>query len=145
MSARVPPVLWAVAGATVQHMFRSRPTPRWVRALSLLLLMTSASMGLWAIRGFREQDTTVHPHHIHDVSSLVIHGAHSVSRNPMYMALLGGLISIALRRGRGAALLPVVAVWVALNEFQVKPEELALSAAFSEEFDRYKESVPRWL
>lgn len=145
MHAKVPPVLWTAVGFLLQRMFPSRPTPAWVKALALLLLVASASLGLRAIRGFREQDTTVHPHHIHDVSSLVTDGAYSVSRNPMYTALLGGLVSIALWRGRAAALLPVVAVWAALDTFQVAPEEAALSESFGKDFERYRGTVPRWL
>ncbi len=145
LDATVPPVLWAALGALLQRMFPSRPTSKGVRGLSVLLLVGSASLGLRAVRGFREHGTTVHPHRIRDVSFLVQDGAHSVSRNPMYTALLGALVSNALWRGRVAALIPVVAVWAALDKFQVGPEEAALADAFGAEFDRYRDAVPRWL
>ncbi len=145
MDAAVPPMVWAMGGAALQRLFPSRKPPNWVRALSLIVMVASAALGVWAVRGFHDEATTTHPHHIHDVSSLVTVGAHAVSRNPMYTALLGGLVSIALWRGRLAALVPVVAVWAALNQFQILPEEAALSASFGKEFDRYRAAVPRWL
>ena len=143
--ARVPPVVWALGGAVFQRIFPSREPPTKVRAVSLLLLVASAAFGVWSVRGFRNAATTVNPHHIHDVSTLVRTGAHSVSRNPMYTSLLGGLVSVALWRGRFAALLPVVAVWAALNQFQIRAEEAALAEAFGQEYQRYRDSVPRWL
>lgn len=145
MDALVPPPVWAAGGALLQRLFPARRPPAWVRALSLLILVSSVALGIQAVRGFREHATTIHPHHIHDVTSLVTDGAHSVSRNPMYTALLGALVSMALWRGRAAALLPVAAVWFAMNRFQVAPEEAALTEAFGEEFERYCRAVPRWL
>lgn len=145
MDAAVPPVAWAMGGALLQRLWPVRRPPRWVRALSLLLVVASAALGIQAVRGFRGQATTIHPHRIHGASSLVTTGAHSVSRNPMYVALLGVLVGIASWRGRLAALLPILGVWAALDRFQVRPEEAALSAAFGEDFDRYQRAVPRWL
>lgn len=145
MDAAVPPVAWVMGGALLQRLWPARRPPRWVRTLSLMVVVASAALGIQAVRGFRAQTTTTHPHRLHDVSSLVTTSAHSVSRNPMYVALLGVLVSIALWRGRLAALLPVVAVWAALEQFQVRPEEAALSDAFGTEFERYRHAVPRWL
>lgn len=145
LNNRIPPVVWALGGALLQRMFPARRPPTWVRAVALLALVSSAAFGVWAVRGFHSRSTTVDPHRIHDVTSLVTHGAHSVSRNPMYAALLGVLISLALWRGRFEALVPVVAVWAALSQFQIAPEEAALTEAFGAEFNRYRESVPRWL
>ncbi len=141
----MPPVVWAMGGAWLQRVFPTRRPPRWARALSLVVLVGSAAFGVWAVRGFTAQSTTVSPHDIRGVTMLVTDGAHSVSRNPMYASLLGGLVSIALWRGRFAALLPVVAVWAALSTFQVPAEEAALSDAFGDDFARYRNSVPRWL
>lgn len=138
-------MVWAMGGAWLQRAFPTRRPPKWVRALSLIVLVGSAAFGAWAVRGFTGHGTTVSPHDIRGVTTLVTDGAHSVSRNPMYTALLGGLVSIALWRGRFAALLPVVAVWMALDHFQVHPEESALADAFGTEFERYREAVPRWL
>ena len=145
MDAAVPPVVWVMGGALLQRLFPARRPPQWVRVLSLLVGAASAFFGVWSVRGFRQHATTIHPHHIHDASYLVTTGANSVSRNPMYVTLLGILVGIALWRGRLAALIPVIGVWAAINQFQVRPEEAALSEAFAEDFDRYRKAVPRWL
>lgn len=145
MDAKVPPAVWAFGGLLLQRLFPARRPPRWVRALALLLFISSAASGIWAVRGFHEHKTTVDPHHLDEVTTLVTVGAHSVSRNPMYTALVAGLVSVALWRGRLAALLPAVGVWAALNTFQVPPEETALIDAFGKDFEEYRSNVPRWL
>lgn len=145
IDAKVPPVVWTLAGLLAQRLFPARRPPRWVRALSLLVLVASAALGVWAVRGFRRAGTTVDPHHLTTVTALVTTGAHSVSRNPMYTALIGGLVSVAMWRGRLTALLPALGVWAALNTFQVPAEEGALTNTFGAEFERYRGTVPRWL
>ncbi|WP_158600579.1 methyltransferase family protein [Tessaracoccus antarcticus] len=145
LDAKVPPVVWAIGGLLAQLTLRRRRPATWARALSLLVLVAAAAFGAWGVRGFQREATTIDPHRITEVTSLVTVGAHSVSRNPMYTALLGGLVSVALWRGRAAALLPVVAVWAALSTFQVPAEEAALASAFGSEFARYRDAVPRWL
>lgn len=145
LDAKVPPVVWTLAGLAAQRGFPARRPSRWVRASALLLLVASAALGIQAVRGFHRQGTTVDPHHLNDVTSLVTDGAHSISRNPMYTALIGGLVSVAMWRGRFAALLPVLGVWAALNTFQVPAEEAALADAFGKEFLDFRGRVPRWL
>lgn len=145
LDARIPPPLWTLAGLVAQLTLSGRPTPRWVRAVSLATLLASAALGMWAFRGFRRHGTTIDPHHLDQVTALVTDGAHSISRNPMYTALVGGLVSVALWRGRAAALMPAVAVWAALNTFQVPPEEAVLAEHFAGDFEDYRRRVPRWL
>lgn len=145
IDAKVPPVVWTLGGLLLQRVFPARRPPRWVRAVSLLLFVASAALGVWAVRGFREHATTIDPHRLTEVTALVTVGAHSVSRNPMYSALIGGLVSVALWRGRLAALLPAVGVWAALNTFQVPAEESALRDAFGADFEEYRSKVARWL
>ncbi len=145
LNAKVPPVVWTAGGFLLQRLLPSRRPPNWVRAASILVLAGSAALGTRAVRGFLDKGTTVDPHGITNVTSLVTDGALSVSRNPMYTALLGALVGTAMWRGRLVALLPVVAVWAALDRFQVQPEESALTAAFGKEYERYKDAVPRWL
>lgn len=145
MDAKVPPALWTLGGFLLQFTFARRKPSRLVRALSQLVLAASAALGIWAVRGFGQHGTTVDPHHLDKVTYLVTDGAHSISRNPMYTALIGGLVSTALWRGRAAALLPALTVWGALNTFQVQAEEDALTEAFGSDFERYRDAVPRWL
>lgn len=145
LDAKVPPAIWTLAGLAMQRAFPARRPPHWVRAVAFLVLVASAALGIRAVHGFHRQGTTIDPHRLNNVTSLVTDGAHSISRNPMYTALIGGLISVAMWRGRFAALLPVLGVWAALDVFQVPAEEAALVDVFGTEFVEYRSSVPRWL
>lgn len=145
LNAKVPPVAWTAGGFLLQRLFPARRPSAWMRAASLLVFAGSAALGTRAVRGFLDTGTTFDPHCVAGATSLVTDGAHSVSRNPMYTALLGALVGRALWRGRLAALLPVAGAWAALDRFQVRPEEKALKATFGKEFKRYTKAVPRWL
>ena len=145
LDAQVPPVVWTAGGLLAQLSFSRRRTPRCVRALALALLVASAALGIWAVRGFQRHATTIDPHQLDHVRELVTDGANSISRNPMYTALVGGLVGVVLWCGCVAALVPAAAVWAALNTFQVPPEEAALAKTFAGDFDDYRRRVPRWL
>lgn len=145
LNAKVPPVVWAAGGFLLQRLFPKRRPAPWMRLASLVVFTGSAGLGSRAVRGFLDSGTSLSPHDITEATSLVTDGAHAISRNPMYTSLLGGLVGVALWRGRMAALLPVAAVWAALDRYQVRSEEVALKARFGKKFTRYTKAVPRWL
>lgn len=78
-------------------------------------------------------------------SSLVTGGAFRFTRNPMYLSLLLYLIAWAVYLSNVWALLLVPMFVLYINEFQIKPEERALSSLFGPEYAAYKEMVRRWL
>jgi protein-S-isoprenylcysteine O-methyltransferase Ste14 len=99
-----------------------------------------------ALLPFHRSRTTVDPRHPERASRLVTHGVYRVSRNPMYLAMLLGLVAWGLWLGQVAAVLLGPVFFVAyLNRRQIEPEERALAAAFGEEYERYRRTVRRWL
>ena len=78
-------------------------------------------------------------------SALVSGGVYRFTRNPMYLAMLCVLIGWALVVSNVAALVMLPLFVAYLNRFQIRPEERALHARFGAEFERYRDSVRRWL
>ena len=83
--------------------------------------------------------------HPHRASTLVTTGANAVSRNPMYVGLVGVLVANAVRRGSWKALLPAVAFTLVVDRLQVATEESAMLATFGADYEAYRAAVPRWL
>jgi protein-S-isoprenylcysteine O-methyltransferase Ste14 len=94
---------------------------------------------------FRRAKTTVNPLNPAAVTALVETGIYRLSRNPMYLGMLFGLVGWAalLANALAAALVPTFVLY--LNRFQIAPEETALASRFGTEFDAYCARVRRWL
>lgn len=116
-----------------------------LRAAAIALASASAGLGAASIATFAKQRTTVDPMRPERASALVTSGPFSVSRNPMYVALVGVLGAHALWRGRIDAFLPVVAAWAALDRLQIRPEESVLTGLFGADYAAYTERTRRWL
>lgn len=78
-------------------------------------------------------------------SSLVTSGPFRLTRNPMYLSLGFYLLAWAAYLSSVWALLLVPVFMLYINEFQIKPEERALSSLFGPEYAAYKARVRRWL
>ena len=75
---------------------------------------------------------------------LVAEGIFAVSRNPMYVAFLMPLASIAWY-SPVAALAAATLYVVSMNGLVISVEEQILDAAFGSQFRRYCKVTPRWL
>ncbi len=78
-------------------------------------------------------------------SALVTTGVYRITRNPMYVGLLLGLLAWAAGLSSPVSLAGPVAFIMAINRFQIEPEEKALLAKFGPEYETYKSAVRRWL
>jgi len=76
---------------------------------------------------------------------LVTNGTFHFTRNPMYLSLLLYLLAWAVYLSNWLALLFVPVFVLYINQFQIKPEERALSSLFGLEYAAYKGRVRRWL
>lgn len=121
-----------------------RVTPASTLA-ALPVLGAAGALGVTAIAGFTRAGTTVDPLDVDGVTRLVESGPNRFTRNPMYLALAGGLVAHAVARRSWAALLPVAAFVVLLDRTQVPVEEAALRARFGADYDDYVRRVPRWI
>jgi protein-S-isoprenylcysteine O-methyltransferase Ste14 len=108
----------------------------------LALFSLFGAAALWA---FIRSKATVNPLQPQKSSVLVTDGIYGVSRNPMYLSLIGLLFAWGIWLANlGAMALPFVCL-IYLTRFQIKPEETLLQRHFGETFARYKRNVRRWL
>jgi protein-S-isoprenylcysteine O-methyltransferase Ste14 len=114
-------------------------------AMAVVLASVGLVVGLAGIVSFWRAKTTINPTKPTATSSLVTSGAFRFTRNPMYLSLLLYLLAWAVYLSNLLALvfLPLFVLYI--NQFQIKPEERALSTLFGSEYAAYKERVRRWL
>jgi protein-S-isoprenylcysteine O-methyltransferase Ste14 len=104
--------------------------------LSLGFMVVSA-------RIFDQVGTTIKP--FEESSTLVIRGPFRLSRNPMYLGMVGMLTGLALVLGTASPVVVIpVFVWLLTTRFIVA-EERALQARFGDDFRAYQSRVRRWL
>lgn len=150
LDTRIPPPLWTLGLATAQWLlagrpdYRHRPGPaRFLFAGTIGTL--SAAVGIAAVTQFVDRRTTVHPGAPGHASVLVTDRIFGFSRNPMYLALTGMLVTNAAWLGSVRAVIPVAAETAVLTAFQILPEERALREKFGEPYEEYRRRVPRWI
>lgn len=117
----------------------------WRLFLAGIWLAAGVAVAVLGVLNFRQAQTTVNPLSPENASQLVQQGIFRHSRNPMYLGMFMVLIGWALWLADVSAFLPLpFFVWY-LNQFQIKPEERALTALFGNEFLQYQTKVRRWL
>lgn len=142
----VPPPVVAAAAIAVQCLIKPvRSGGRARTAFAAVLGISSAALALWAEVGFHKAGTTVNPLRPSNSSQLVVIGAHSFSRNPMYVGMVAGVAAHGIYRGPIATQIPTIGLWLWLDQCQIAAEEAALEAVFGHQYRQYLERVPRWL
>jgi len=111
----------------------------------LLFLGIGGLFGVLGLVEFYKSSTSIDPHDPHKASHLVSNGIYSISRNPMYVGLLLILVGYGFYLGNVLvfAMLPLFMGY--MNRYQIIPEENVMKEKFSEEYQKYKSEVRRWL
>lgn len=118
------------------------PFKDWV---ALVVFGIGVIIGMSGVIEFARRSTTVNPHKPENSNELVTSGVYSISRNPMYLGLLLGLLAMLIYQGNvWSAPVLLLFVWY-MNEYQIKPEEVIMEEKFTEEFKEYKSQVSRWI
>ena len=76
---------------------------------------------------------------------LVVRGAYRWTRNPMYVGVVGLVLSEAVFFRSLPIAMYAACLWVGFHAFVVLYEEPALTRKFGDTYTRYREDVPRWL
>ncbi len=144
-----PPVVGVIALALMWGLDQYFPTARVALPGNGLLALIPIGLGLWldvvAMRTFRKAGTTVNPVNPEKASTLVDNGVFARSRNPIYVALILFLTGGFLWFGNLLNLVVIaVFIWYMTN-FQIKPEEEALTKVFGQPYEDYLKRVRRWI
>lgn len=150
LELKVPPPAVALLFGVLMWLVSSLVAPLEVpfgSRVSVALVLSSVGLvfGLAGMLSFWRARTTMNPIKPMATSSLVTSGAFRFTRNPMYLSLVLYLLGWAVYLSNVWALLFVPMFVLYINEFQIKPEERALSSLFGPEYTAYKERVRRWL
>jgi len=115
-----------------------------VRYVGLIVLIAGAGIACWCMWAFiaigRGMPTSVNP-----PVELVAQGLYRYERNPMYSGVLLIIFGEALYYASPALLAYGVLAWLILHVFVVTYEEPSLRRRFGAAYDRYVQSIPRWI
>ncbi|MCP4300192.1 MAG: isoprenylcysteine carboxylmethyltransferase family protein [Gammaproteobacteria bacterium] len=113
--------------------------------LAVTLFVSGIILAISAGLSFRKFRTSVDPMNPDKANSIVTTGVYSISRNPMYLAMLLVLIAFAVFMWQASSILVLLAFIAYMTRFQIIPEERVLARKFGDEFRHYCERVRRWI
>jgi len=143
-----PPVLYvgALAIGFVIHVASPLPillSALAVRVLGALLLLMSAAFARWAFVTMRQAGTSANPRK--PSLALATGGPFQLSRNPIYLAMTGLYLGIALLGNSWWPLLMLLPLLLVMHYGVILREERYLATQFGEIYLAYKASSRRWL
>ena len=103
--------------------------------------MTSTAFTIWA-RVSLGLMWSASPNVLQADHELRTDGPYSITRHPIYTGLFGMLLGSVLLNGLGSSLALLV-VGVVVLASRIPIEERLMSKTFPDEYDRYRERVPR--
>lgn len=77
-------------------------------------------------------------------SELVTYGPYSITRNPLYVFSLTGIIGVGLLTGSLISMTAFVLCAYLAFEMAIRGEEAYLSSRYGQRFDAYRQTVPRF-
>lgn len=108
-----------------------------------VLIVAGAGLSFWSAALLRSRRTSVIP--IRPTTALVVDGPYRLSRNPMYLGLVGVFVGVALvMQVLWAILLVPILVWL-VTVAVTRKEEVYLEQKFGAEYLDYRAAVRRWL
>lgn len=114
-------------------------------ALCSALVISAGVLDLAALLAFHRAKTTASPLRPEASSVLVVSGLYRHSRNPMYCGLLLMLGAWACYLAQALPFLVLPVFVLAMNRFQIIPEERILAARFGASYAVYLKTVRRWI
>jgi protein-S-isoprenylcysteine O-methyltransferase Ste14 len=148
LDLKVPPAVVAAVIAASMWLV-SYNLPAFTYAPMLVATVGVGLIGFaiigWAMLSFLEAQTTVNPMKPSSASVLVTSGVYRRTRNPMYLGMFLILVGWSLFLANALSFLVLPAFILYMNQFQIKPEERALTARFGREYLEYMAQVPRWI
>jgi protein-S-isoprenylcysteine O-methyltransferase Ste14 len=150
LDLKVPPLALVFLVATLMWLVTwAIPTFGFKLPARTLVSVSVAVAGMvitgLGVASFRRAKTTVNPMKPASSSTLVVSGIYKITRNPMYLGFLLGLIGWAMFLSNALAFVLLPAFVVYMNRFQIEPEEKALGVLFGKQFVAYSSRVRRWL
>ena len=112
---------------------------------ALVLLLLGTAVFAAAVFAFLKARTTLDPVSPQRASRLITDGIFRWSRNPIYLAMLIWLIAWTIWLGNYIALVFAGTFTWYMTQFQIRAEEEALKRKFADDYQRYRNTVRRWI
>ncbi len=150
MNNKIPPPIYMLAAGLLMWLGSSTqfdlsvsiPFASW---LARLCVTSGAAIALIAAWQFRKAHTTIDPLKPQNASSLVSGGVFHLSRNPMYLGMALILLGVVIKLGSLISMVILVLFVGLITQFQIKPEERALTKIFGQLYTEYCSKVRRWI
>ncbi len=120
-------------------------TASWPLTVGLFVAAGGLLIEVVAVFSCRRSKTTINPMRPDNTTTLITHGIFSLSRNPMYLGMAIILIGAALMLRCLTPLMMPAVFCIVVTIMQIKPEERMLREKFGDSYERYTESVGRWI
>jgi protein-S-isoprenylcysteine O-methyltransferase Ste14 len=142
-----PPIVATISGIVISASSTTIDPFEFYGAklIAILFLTLSFTLIVISIKKFNHAETSVNPINPKLATKLVTTGTYSVSRNPMYLGLVGILCGISIFLGSWFGFLIIPTFVLYLNKYQITPEERTMNALFKDEYLSYCNKVTRWL
>jgi len=143
-----PPIAWAVAVLAGLALNWLMPLPfipaampaGWLGAMVFALAL---ALFAWAIATITRAGSNVPTNR--PTTAIVVAGPYRFSRNPIYIAMVLGLIGLAIALNSLWLLLTLVPFALVIRYGVVAREEVYLERKFGDDYRRYRARVRRWL
>jgi protein-S-isoprenylcysteine O-methyltransferase Ste14 len=143
----LPPVYFLLALMAMVALHYLVPIAQLINSLfrytGIVLVVSAIALVLWAAVLFRRAGTTIKP--FQKSSALITGGPYRITRNPIYVGMVGALIGTAVLLGSVAPFLVIPAFTALIQSKFIRAEEAALERTFGSVFLDYKSKVRRWL
>ncbi len=108
-------------------------------------VLIAAGLGLFAlaVRTFAGARTS--PVHERPTTSIITTGVFRYTRNPIYVAMTLVLIGLGLAIDSAWIVAMAVPAVLIIDRFVIRTEEAYLVEKFGDEYERYRQTVRRWL
>lgn len=113
------------------------------RLAGLPVVGAGLALAAWAVRTFARAGEAPSP--AAEPERLVTGGPLAYTRNPIYLGTVCSALGVGVVAASVVVVLYAVALWAVYHAIAVYREEPELRAALGEDYDRYRDRVPRWL
>jgi len=111
--------------------------------LGMTIAITGAAFMMWGHGRFQRFGVNI-PTNL-PTKQLITEGAHSFSRNPMYVGFIAILLGLGIAMGSLWLIGSTLMMGLYLACYVIPREEAYLVRTFGEEYEEYRRSVRRWI
>lgn len=111
--------------------------------IGLFLLWFAYSIIGWSKKLFAEAGTEIAPNQ--PTTAIVTTGPYSISRNPIYLGFVIGLIGLSFVAGAPIMTLMALPLYYLLDSRVIAPEEEFMEDEFGQDYIDYKATTRRWI